>query len=520
MEKVIRCPKCERELPEGVKYCIYCETLLLKECPGCKRKIPFLKDICESCGLDIAQYEEGKKLLEDGKKLEQSWKYEEAKARYEEIKGPPVMLEEASKLLDAVIQKIKIIDEQRYKGEQYFKTHLVRAKKSFLKVQELLPNDEDIMNKLKLVEIHLKWKFKKICLGIGILIIVGLVGTFFGYTNTLSYMAKRGLETLLGSENLEIKNSSALILGWRGNKTGIPVLEVLTNSGDEKKRVYSLSALIGLGEVQSVKKLSEIIYEERSVASIIAAAWCAVDFGDTTIIPELVVYLNENNESLRIASAVLLFNLGYSVGIPTIEEILKSELYEKRVKGLYAIYLLGNKRMMGWHEESWVPLVKDLLWDSATDIRALTAFLLNEFSTDLTPQDSVAISRILWEEFMNGESQTMMKVKEIPEINGFYIAKGIINRRGDEDIVEFSPSANIIRRRCWGALSKMELEDKTVMEEVEKALNSTEKYERLYAGLVMLKCGKRKAMPVLKELIKDKDEILKLNTCKLIFEFI
>ena len=517
----MRCPKCERELPESVKYCVYCSNILFKECPSCKRKIGFDKRVCEFCGLDIAQYEQGKKLLEEGKKLEQNWKYEEAKAQYEEIQGLPVIADEASKLLDAVLQKIKVINEQQFEGEKFLKTRLACAYRAFLRVQDLLPENEDIANKLEAIKVRLKWRAKKVWVGIGIIVIVGLGGTFYWRTNTLPVLARRGLETLLGSESLEIKNSAALVLGWHGGKTGIPVLELLANSGNEKKRVYSLSALIELNETQSVGKMREFIRGGRDVASRIAAAWSMVDFGDTTIIPELVVYLNEEDESLKMAAAVLLFNLGYSVGVPIMEEALKSGTREEKFKVLYSLYLLGDKKMLRWYEKDWTPVIRNLLWDPTPEVKVLSAFLLKEFSTGLTSQDSLAIAKILWEEFISNKSQTIiLKVEEIPEINGFYVAKGIINKRGDEDIVKFSPSADAIRRKCWTALSRIELKDKTAMKEIESALNSTDKYERLYAALVMLKCGKKEAVTILKELIKDKDDFLKLNTCKLVFEFI
>ena len=163
----MRCPKCERELPESVKYCVYCSNILFKECPSCKRKIGFDKRVCEFCGLDIAQYEQGKKLLEEGKKLEQNWKYEEAKAQYEEIQGLPVIAEEASKLLDAVLQKIKVINEQQFEGEKFLKTRLACAYRAFLKVQDLLPENEDIANKLEAIKVYGKKTAKKaiVCWG-------------------------------------------------------------------------------------------------------------------------------------------------------------------------------------------------------------------------------------------------------------------------------------------------------------------------------------------------------------------
>ncbi len=517
---IVKCPKCERELSENVKYCIHCGILLFRECPGCKKQIPFIKDVCEFCNIDIVQYEEGKKLLKEGRKFEDNWKYEEAKAEYEKIKGPPVILEEALKLLSDVVAKIEIINDQRFKDEKFFETHLLQAKKTFLKTQELLPNDKNIADKLNLIETRLKWRFKKIWIGTGVLVVFGLSGFFFWYVNTLSCLTERKLELLLGSKNLDVKNSSALTLGWRGNKTSVPILKILANSGDERKSVYSLSALLGMGEAYAMEGMNEIAWGGRSIASRIGAAWCLVNLGDTTIIPELVAYLNGNNESLKIASAVLLFNLGYSVGISVIEQMLKSEVYENRIKGLYALYLLGNKQMLTWYEENWIPSVKDLLWDSNLDVRAIVAFLLNEFSTDLTSQDSVAITQILWEEFINNESHAMLKIDEMPEISEFCIAKGIINKNGDENIVDFKYSANIIRKKCWRALSKIELEDKVTIKEVKEALNSTEKYERLYVSLVLLEYNKKEAIPVLKKLIKDKDEVFKLNTCKLIFEFI
>jgi hypothetical protein len=66
----------------------------------------------------------------------------------------------------------------------------------------------------------------------------------------------------------------------------------------------------------------------------------------------------------------------------------------------------------------------------------------------------------------------------------------------------------------------MELGDETIMAELVAALGSGDRYEQLYASTVLLKAGNKKSVRVLKKLLREKDEDLKLSACKLVVEFI
>ena len=51
------CPKCQKENPEGAKFCIECGHPLLTElvCPSCGESNPLGSRFCQKCGLPIAQ---------------------------------------------------------------------------------------------------------------------------------------------------------------------------------------------------------------------------------------------------------------------------------------------------------------------------------------------------------------------------------------------------------------------------------------------------------------------------------
>ncbi|MBI4722458.1 MAG: zinc ribbon domain-containing protein [Candidatus Stahlbacteria bacterium] len=510
----MKCSKCNRDLLEGVKFCVYCGNRILKECPACKTIIPAEREVCESCNLNTNIYAENLRLFEAGKEFEHKRDYEGAKSVYEKISGPDT--EGAVKLLGEVNRKIKMLTDNRVKADEYVKhKKWSKARQCLDEIQEILPDDKDVESQLTLIGVQLRRKAIKVWSVVVAVIIIGVGVSYYIHTNTPKNLARSGLIGLLKSDNLEVRNSAALVLGWQGDKSSIPTLQILANSGNPGKSIYSLSALLMLKDPNAVSILRKILCEGNTTERI-GAAYALAESGDTAIVPELASYLTSTDEDLRLSASVLLFNFGYSLGIPVIEIALKDTLPNVRYKAVYSLYMLGNKTMLTSHEENWVHCVKNLLWDKSDKAKLLAAFLLNQFSLTLTPQDSIIIGRIIWEEYMNGNSEG----KEIFDISAYSIAKGIINRNGDEDITHFAYLSKEIREKCSSALSKIELNDETVMTEVNKVISSTDKYERLYGALTLVKCGNRSAVPVLRLLLKDKDETFRLNVCKLVVEFI
>lgn len=49
----MRCPKCQFENREGVKFCEECGAKFELECPACKAKVPHERKFCGECGFDL-----------------------------------------------------------------------------------------------------------------------------------------------------------------------------------------------------------------------------------------------------------------------------------------------------------------------------------------------------------------------------------------------------------------------------------------------------------------------------------
>jgi hypothetical protein len=50
----VKCPKCQFDNREGVKFCEECGTKFEIECPACKAKIPIGRKFCGECGYDLS----------------------------------------------------------------------------------------------------------------------------------------------------------------------------------------------------------------------------------------------------------------------------------------------------------------------------------------------------------------------------------------------------------------------------------------------------------------------------------
>ena len=50
----MKCPKCQSENREGVKFCEECGAKFEIECPECKSKIPVGKKFCGECGYNLS----------------------------------------------------------------------------------------------------------------------------------------------------------------------------------------------------------------------------------------------------------------------------------------------------------------------------------------------------------------------------------------------------------------------------------------------------------------------------------
>ncbi|UCE54796.1 MAG: zinc ribbon domain-containing protein [Desulfobacterales bacterium] len=51
----MKCPKCESDNREGMRFCEECGAKLELECPDCKAKIPLGKKFCGECGHDLTK---------------------------------------------------------------------------------------------------------------------------------------------------------------------------------------------------------------------------------------------------------------------------------------------------------------------------------------------------------------------------------------------------------------------------------------------------------------------------------
>ena len=50
----MKCPKCQSENRDEIKFCEYCGAKMELECPKCKAKIPLGKKFCGDCGQPLA----------------------------------------------------------------------------------------------------------------------------------------------------------------------------------------------------------------------------------------------------------------------------------------------------------------------------------------------------------------------------------------------------------------------------------------------------------------------------------
>ncbi|MEE9609978.1 MAG: AAA family ATPase, partial [Desulfatiglandales bacterium] len=61
----MKCPKCQFENREGVKFCEECGAKFELECPACKANIPLGKKFCGECGYDLSKSTEAASLKEN-----------------------------------------------------------------------------------------------------------------------------------------------------------------------------------------------------------------------------------------------------------------------------------------------------------------------------------------------------------------------------------------------------------------------------------------------------------------------
>ena len=46
----MKCPNCQSEIREGMKFCEQCGAKLERQCPNCKAKMPLASKFCGQCG--------------------------------------------------------------------------------------------------------------------------------------------------------------------------------------------------------------------------------------------------------------------------------------------------------------------------------------------------------------------------------------------------------------------------------------------------------------------------------------
>jgi class 3 adenylate cyclase/tetratricopeptide (TPR) repeat protein len=84
----MKCPKCQSENREGMKFCEQCGAKMELECPNCKAKIPPDKKFCGECGQELGEVTKGEEIV-----LESEGERKYVTAMFSDLSGYTAMSE-------------------------------------------------------------------------------------------------------------------------------------------------------------------------------------------------------------------------------------------------------------------------------------------------------------------------------------------------------------------------------------------------------------------------------------------
>jgi hypothetical protein len=305
------------------------------------------------------------------------------------------------------------------------------------------------------------------------------------------------------------------MLGYEGDKNAIPILRLLSNSRDPFKRIHSLVGLLMLGDEEVIPLLLQEI-KEGEVFLKIASLYAISKTNNPVIVPYLLNYLESQNVSLKVASGIMLFNMRYSMGLPVIKKILQDTVKTEKIKTLYALHLLGDKTVWRKYQKEWKEEVKKLLKDESEVVRLFSALILSETELGLSKEDSSWIAEILWKGYVR-KVEEIIKDEGVIDVSDFEVVRSIIEKKGESNFTQILNPADKVVKKCNETLANMELGDREkIMEEIQALTQSKDKVEKLYAFAVLLKEGKLRGTRWIRKLLKEGNEIFRLNVCKII----
>lgn len=500
---MVKCVFCSREIRNIFLFCPYCGKKQKISCPGCGEKIPVDSSVCEFCEIQVGGVESAKVIWDETEKLMERCDYDEARIRVEELITNKTYKDKARKMMDEIDRRIKTYKESIKMGDNYLKQgRLVRARDAFKNALKANPSDHRSYLKLTEIEKRLKGRrLKRVFLVITILLLSS-IAYYHHYRNRLDIIAITQLESLLDSDYEDIREASALTLGWMGNRRSVPLLKEMLHTDNETKKIYALSALAMAGERRVIAPLL-ILIDEGEEASRIAALYCIYRaFGDMR-----TVSLKEGDSLVILGKALLTLSLGDTTQIDLIRRSLVSDDTQVFTT-LYLLMLLGDRKMV----YSLISDISSHLESDDKEIRTIAALILQEAGVPDVPETK----RILWESLITERDES----KYGCSVRRLALLRNIIYMRGDEEFLVM-PDIASLRERLHHLLSIYELGTIDREDYIIPLLSSTDIYDNLIANLYLFITERERGpKEVLKTFLRHDNKRVRFATAKLILNFL